>query len=142
MAEDRDSTDEPTGGSRPVTEATSRREGQDELIIAGLAAGRSYDEVGALVRVSGRTIARRMANPDFARRVAQRRGEQVHAMSGQLTLLAQKAVTALAGCLEDEDGKTRLAAAKVVMDYTLRFRHQHDLELSVAEIRSHLGLAD
>jgi len=80
---------------RENSEGTSRREAQDELIVEALAAGRSYGEAGELAGCSGRTVARRMGDAEFARRVADRRGERVVSVAGQLTSLGSEAVAAL-----------------------------------------------
>jgi hypothetical protein len=121
-------------------EAEARRAAQDEVIIAALAAGNSYSLTANLAGVSERTIARRMADPAFARVVADRRAEQVQTITGQLSSLGAEAVAAVASCLQDDEPKTRLAAGKLVLELVLKFRHQNDLELAVAEIRHHLGL--
>jgi hypothetical protein len=122
------------------SEAESRRLVQDETIAAALATGRTYEEAGVLAGVSERTVARRMADPTFARTVAERRGQQVQVISGQLSSIADKAVKAVSECLDDADPRTRLAAGRLVLDLVLKFRHQNDLELAVAEIREHLHM--
>lgn len=121
-------------------EVASRRDAQDDLVIAGLAGGLSYDQAGSLAHVSGRTVARRMQDPVFARRVADRRGEQVVALAGVVTSLSSEAVAAIRSCLEDDSPRVRMAAGKLILDLVIRFRHGYDLEASIAEIRGHLGL--
>jgi len=122
------------------TELAARRSGQDEILVAALASGRSYAEAGKLADVSARTVARRMAEPAFARLVRDRRDEEVQCVAGQLSAMAGTAVMSIASCLEDEQAKTRLAAAKLVLELVLKFRHQHHLEVDVAEIREHLQM--
>ena len=119
-------------------EGTNRRIAQDEIVVAALAAGFSYEEAGQRANLSGRTVARRMADPGFARLVAERRGEHVVATAGRLTTLGAQAMDAIEGCLEDPSARTRLVAAKLVLDLSLKFRNSHDLELEVAEIRQQL----
>ena len=123
-------------------ELENRRESQDERLIEALAAGRSYPEAGALAGVSGRTVARRMTEVSFARRVADRRGEQVVAIAGRITSLASEAVDAVRDCLDDPSARVRLAAARLLLDWALKVRQGEDLALAVAEIRQHLGLGD
>jgi hypothetical protein len=123
-----------------TTEAEERRSAQDELIIAALAAGSTYERAGEISATSTRTVARRMSDPGFARRVTARRAEQVQMITGQLTPLGPEAIAAIRSCLTDEKSSVRISAAKVALELGLRFRHQNDLELQVAEIRSHLGM--
>ena len=122
------------------TELDSRRSAQDEMLVAALAAGSSYSEAGDAAGVSARTVARRMADLSFARLVAERRREQVVAVSGRVSSLTDRAVTAVEDCLSDESARIRLTAAKLLLDWAFRLRRDEDLELRVAEIRQHLGL--
>lgn len=107
----------------PHDEGTSRRTAQDEMIVAALAAGFTYEQAGQRANLSGRTVARRMSDPSFARQVADRRGEHIVATAGQLTALSSEAVEAIRSCLEDPSARTRLVAAKLVLDLSLRFRN-------------------
>ena len=122
------------------TEGENRREAQDEIIVSALATGSSYNEAGEVAGVSGRTVARRMAEPSFARLVAERRKEQVVAVAGRVSSLTTDALTAVEDCLSDESSRTRLAAAKLLLEWSFRLRRDEDLDLRVAEIRQHLGL--
>jgi len=123
-------------------EAASRRATQDEKIIAALASGLNYTLAGVAANVSDRTVARRMSEPGFARRVAARRDEVVVSAVGQLTSLVDEAVDGIRSGLVDESARTRMAAGKLILELVLRFRQTFDLELQVAEIRAHLGMED
>lgn len=129
-------------GSKEQTETVSRRAAQDELITTALASGASYEKAGEVAGCSGRTVARRMDNAEFARQVSRRRGERVVAAAGQLTSLSDEAIEAIRGCLVDEDPRVRLAAAKALLDLAVKFRNSHDLEVEIDEIRQHLGLGE
>ena len=122
------------------TETDARRKAQDDILLDALASGRTYAEAGELAGVSDRTVARRMAEPAFARLVRDRRDEQVQTVAGQLSTMANAAVMAITSCLDDEDAKTRMAAGKLILELVLKFRHQNHLEVDVAEIREHLQL--
>lgn len=123
-----------------LSEAEARRSAQDDILVEALASGRTYSEAGELAGVSHRTVARRMAEPAFARLVRDRRDEQVHTVAGRLSTMANTAVIAIVSCLEDDEAKTRLAAGKLILELVLKFRHQHHLEVDVAEIREHLQM--
>ena len=128
--------------TRESNELSDRREAQDEILVAALAGGRSYAEAGELAGISGRTVARRMADVGFARLVADRRGEQVTAIAGRISSLSGEAVDAIHECLSDPSAGTRLAAARLLLEWSLKFRRGEDLTLAVAEIRQHLGLGE
>ncbi len=125
-----------------LDEGSNRRAAQDERIIAALAEGLTYAQAGALAKVSDRTVARRMSVPGFARRVAERRDEQVVSGVGELTSLVGDAVDAIRSGLVDESAKTRVATGKLILDMVLKFRQSFDLGIQVAEIRAHLGMED
>ena len=131
-------------GIDPVVgdESSNRRAAQDERIIEALASGLNYTLAGAAGNVSDRTVARRMSEPGFARRVASRRDELVVSAVGQLTSLVDEAVEGIRCGLGDESARTRMAAGKLILELVLRFRQTFDLELQVAEIRAHLGMDD
>ena len=116
------------------------RAAQDDLIIECLAAGMSYPQAGEIAGCTARTISRRMANRDFARRVSRRRGERVQAIAGQLTALAEDAVTTVREVLASADRDAdRLRAAHMVLTLLGRFRADTDLEDRLNELEHHLG---
>jgi HPt (histidine-containing phosphotransfer) domain-containing protein len=123
-----------------LNEGAARRAAQDEVLVAALAAGRTYEAAGQLAGISGRTVARRMTDPAFARQVAARRDEQVHTLAGLLSSLSAAAVAAVASCLDDEDPKNRLAAAKLILDHGPKLHHQLGVATDIAEIRRQLGM--
>lgn len=128
--------------SKEHDDSVSRRAARDEVIIAALASGMSYEQAGEVAGCSGRTVSRRMDEAGFARRVSKRRGERVVAAAGQLTSLSDEAIDAIRGCLEDEDPRVKLAAAKTLLDLAVKFRNSHDLEVEIDEIRQHLGMGE
>lgn len=126
-----------TNPSEP-SEAESRRDAQDDLIVESLAAGMSYAEVADLANCSARTVARRMADPGFARRVSERRGERVSAITGQLTDVGLEAVGVIQNCLHERSYVARLRAANMALTLLMRFRHETELERRVAELELQL----
>jgi hypothetical protein len=69
----------------PHDEGQNRRSALDELLVDALAAGSSYSHAADAVGYSQRTVARRMADPTFARRVAERRAEHLVSMAGRFS---------------------------------------------------------
>jgi hypothetical protein len=120
------------------TEAERRRHDHDEIIVESLVAGMSYAEVGDLANCSGRTVARRMADPEFVRQVSERRGERVSAITGQLIDVAVEAVGVIQSCFHAENDGHRLRAADMALTLLMRFRHETELEGRVAELERQL----
>lgn len=119
------------------------RAARDEVLIECLAVGLSYPRAAEFAGCTDRTVSRRMADPEFARRVAQRRGERVRALTGQLTSLAEDAVTALRRVLADgeRDGDV-VRAAQIVFTFLGHYRTETDLEDRLVDLEQRAGLTD
>ncbi|MFO0801411.1 MAG: hypothetical protein U0804_28425 [Gemmataceae bacterium] len=91
------------------------RRGADERLAALLAAGRTVREAADEAEVSERTAHRRQADPAFAARVAELRGQMVAAATGRLADGLGEAVGVLRALLAHDNPAVRLrAAAKLV----------------------------
>ena len=123
-------------------ETQSRREARDELLIGALAAGRTYAAAAEEVGCGQRTVARRMADPLFARRVAERRAEHLIVLAGRFSALTERAAETIEELMDSGLERTRLAAARLVVEWAARLRNTEDMAVAVAEIREHLGLDD
>ena len=113
--------------------ATTRRtddggDGKDELIVAALVSGATYPEAAEIARVSARTVRRRMADEEFARRVSTGRGEWVSAVTGRLTEVAFDAVDTLRRGLSADRPVDQIRAAHEILVLGLRYRTDHELE--------------
>jgi len=117
--------------------------GQDSsrsLAAVVLAAGGSYEEAGAEARRSKRTIVRWMAEPAFARLVADLRAERLSVVTGRLAGSAPRAVDVLTQAMGDDDPSVRLRAAHLTLDWSMRLRRATDLEARVLEIERRQGI--
>jgi hypothetical protein len=115
-------------------ETVRRRAHQDEILIEALADGASYSAAAALAPVSTRTVRRRMASPEFAAAVQQRRAQRMGEVTGLLGRLAHRAVATLEECLEADRPSDQIRAAQVVLGQLHRFRDQVDLEERLREL--------
>jgi hypothetical protein len=106
----------------------------DELILAGLVAGLTHAEAGALADRSAKSVQRRLGDAAFAAEVTRRRAEQVERVAGRLTALSDRAVAVLGASLTDDRAVSRLRAADLILSWTLRLRRESDLERRLAEI--------
>jgi hypothetical protein len=94
----------------------------DELLLGALAAGSSIEQAARAAGVSTRTVYRRLANPGFAKRLAQARDEVISHTLGELIECAGQAVATLRVLLSSADDRVRLNAAKCTLDQLLRLR--------------------
>src|SRR5881394_485385 len=94
----------------------------DELLIGALAAGSPVEQAAETASVSVRTAYRRLADPGFARRLAQARDELISSALGELVECASEAVATLRALLSATDERVRLGAAKSTLDQLLRLR--------------------
>ncbi len=125
-------------GGNSTTESDRRRVAQNEVLIEALAAGRTYAEAGQEAGVSPRTIARRMADLEFARGVAARRAEHVSVITGQLAAMGTEAVDAIRAGFRAQRPADSLQAARLALSFGLRFRNESDVEARLADVERRL----
>jgi hypothetical protein len=110
------------------------------VAAAVIAAGGSYSEAAQAAGRSKRTIVRWMADPAFARQVADLRAERLSEVAGRLAEMAPRAVDVLADALEDEKAWVRLRAATDVLSWSIRLRRAADLEARMLEVERRQGI--
>jgi hypothetical protein len=117
------------------TEPVDPGEGPDDALAAMLAAGLEYAEAGERVSLSARTVRRRMSDPEFRRRVDDLKALAAQRAVALLTSNMSAAALELGRLLADgESEKTRLAAARAIIELGLKVRDQIDLEQRVQEL--------
>jgi hypothetical protein len=131
-----------SGDPSQLTEAETRRRHQQEIVRQVLAAGGNYGDAADEADISRRTVARWMSDPTFAKSVSDARAEQVQALTGQLTSLADGAVLVLSEVLVEGTNPERLRAAQMILDWGTRLRRDIELEARLLEVEGRLGLAD
>ena len=108
------------------TNANGKRD-RDELVVAALASGSSYDEAAKAAGLSRSTVARRMREWDFRARVIEERERVVETVRGKLASTAPAAAEVIASLAASADSETvRLSAASRILDYSLRRRAGFD----------------
>jgi hypothetical protein len=124
-------------------ESALRRAAQQEVAVEVLGEGRSYQHAAQSAGVDRRTVTRWMADPSFARRVSERRGEWINQITGELVAAGPDAVLAIRRELVDaERPADRLRAAALLLTLAHRFREQHELSDRLRELEARLGLID
>jgi hypothetical protein len=111
---------------------------RDDLLIAALAAGASVEDAARAAAVSVRTAYRRIADPEFAGRLAVARDELLSAALGELVGCATEAVATLRALLSAPDDRIRLAAAKATLEQLLRLRETLTLSQRLAALERSL----
>src|SRR5205814_2574456 len=106
----------------------------DELLLGALAAGSSVEQAAETAGVSVRTAYRRLADPVFARRLAQARDELISNALGELVDCASEAVATLRALLGASDERVRLGAAESTLDQLLRLRETLTLSQRLATL--------
>lgn len=108
-------------------EADARRDPQDELILAVLVAGGSYEDAAAAGGVSARTVRRRMSNEDFAAEVRSRRAERATRISAALLDIGHQAIAVLSEAMEDDNPAIRLKASQAALTLGQRYRRETEM---------------
>jgi hypothetical protein len=114
--------------------ATTDRNRGDELLLGALAAGSSVEQAARSAGLSARTAYRRLADPSFARRLAQARDELISSALGELVECASEAVATLRALLSASDERVRLGAAKSTLEQLLRLRETLSLSQRLATL--------
>jgi hypothetical protein len=102
--------------------------GGDEALIAALAAGASPAAAAGQAKVSARTVFRRLADPEFRRRVDDARAELLERAVGRLTAVGVLAGDRLFHLLQNASSQAvQLGAARAVLDFMFQGAQVHTL---------------
>ena len=112
------------------------REGADGLIVAGLAAGLTYQKVAEHAGVSEKTVRNRLADPAFKQRVAEARAHMVEQTMAKVTAAGTAAVDALMRLLSAESENVQLGAASKLIELATKLRESYDLESRIAALEA------
>ena len=114
----------------------ARLEGKvEERLIQTLACGASIEGAARECGASSRTIHRRLADPQFRRRVQQIRSDMMQRIAGSLTAASTEAMRTLIELMKPTSPATiRLGAARTVLECAMRMNEFTELEDRVAEM--------
>jgi len=111
------------------------RKNADEALVLHLAAGLTVEAAARKARVSPRTAHRRLAEPDFRRRVTKARAAMVERALGKLADGAAEAVDTLRKLMAKAKGESvRLAAARAMLELGNRYREAVEMEERLAAL--------
>lgn len=115
---------------------------QNELIRDALAAGRSYDAAGDLAGVSGRTVRRRMSDPEFRSDVLARMAERNGQLSSLMSEESIGAVKRLVELTKHDDPQVQLRAIQVLLSNGIRTRREVELNERITNLEDRLFRPD
>lgn len=115
------------------------RKNADELLLTTLVCGGSVDNAARAAGVSGRTVQRRLADPQFRQALDKLRTEMIHRAVGMLTAASFEAVKTLLGLLESsQSGSVRLGAARAILEIGLKLREYTELAERLSAVEAQL----
>lgn len=120
--------------------SVSGRKIADDALIASLTLGSTIKDAAAKAGVHERTVRRRLAEPAFARRLAEAKAEALTRAITALHTAAVGAVGTLVRLLNAESEQVQLGSARAILDSLPRLREHAELIAEVAELKA--GLAD
>jgi hypothetical protein len=122
-------------------EVADRRAARQQIAVHVLGRGGSYGDAGEEAEVDRRTIGRWMRDPEFRRRVQERREEWVAEIAGQLVAAGPDAVTVLVQESRIAPlASDRIRAATALLSHSQRFRRDHGFHERLRAIEEDLGL--
>lgn len=115
------------------------RQNADAALIAALASGGTQAEAAHHAGVSVRTVARRVAEPDFRLAVQAARAEMIEQATGRLAVATTQAADTLLSLLADESPTVRLSAARALLDNATRYVEATDTTERISRIEALLA---
>ena len=112
------------------------------MLVASLAAGQTVLDAAREAGLSEKTAHRRLAEPEFRRRVAAARDQMLARAVGQLTDAATEAVATLRELLAADALAVRLGAARSILDLGRRLREALELDARLTELEGRLSADD
>lgn len=116
-----------------------RRAGDDAALALALVSGYTIAEAADIAKMGERTARRRMGEPQLLARMSQLRGDLLRAASDQLSRSLGDASAVLVGLLGSESERTRLDAARCMLDQAQRLHAAVDVEARLTELERRIA---
>jgi hypothetical protein len=116
------------------------RRAADERLMLGLACGATVEAAARQAGVSESTAYRRLAEPEFQRRLQRLRADMVQRTAGTLTAAASEAVRTLLDLQKPAaPPPVRLGAARAVLEIGMKVREVAELEERLAALEERMS---
>ncbi len=112
---------------------------RDDALVLALACGLTVRQAAGEAGFGERTAHRRLADPEFRRRVSAVRGELLVGGGGRLSDAATQAVDVLRELLDADADTIRLAAARTILQQSVALRTAAELEQRIARLEQSEG---
>ena len=116
-----------------------RRAGDDEALAMAIISGYTIVEAADLAKMGERTARRRLTEPALLARMSQLRGDLLRGASDQLSRSLGDASATLVGLLASESERTRLDAARCMLDQAQRLHSAVDVEARLTELERRIA---
>lgn len=102
---------------------------RQEVAIAALIAHPTVREAAKASNIPERTLWRYLGQEDFTKRLDEERGKLVSCATDRLKSKLAAATSAIAEVMEDQDAppQTRVNAAKVILEFSLKYSEMSDI---------------
>ena len=104
------------------------------MLISALAAGTTHADAAAQAGVSVATVTRRLREPAFRAGVLEARARMVERSVGLLSAATADAASTLARLLDSPQDAVALAAARTILEQTIRVTEHVVLEQRIVEL--------
>jgi hypothetical protein len=126
----------PAPSGREPDSSASGLSATDVAIIEAMAGGLNQREAAGVAHVHPKTVQRKLADPGFAVLVAQRRGERVREITGQLTGVAAEAIAVIREAMQPENSmRVRLGAAQLALRNLAAYQAASEADAQIAELQ-------
>lgn len=110
----------------------------DTALMTALASGQTVRDAARSAGIGERTATRRVADPDFRRRVAELRAEMIGRALGQLADGMTEAAGTLRKLLAADGESVRLGAARSILELGNKLREAVELEERLAALEQRM----
>jgi hypothetical protein len=114
------------------------RKNADSALIAALACGGTVEASATAAGVSEATVYRRLAEPDFRRRIDEARADMVSRAVARIGAASTLAADTLRELLKARSETVRLGAARAVLELGAKLREQTELAERIAALEREL----
>ena len=108
----------------------------DLVLVLALASGLTNRQAAERAGISERTVARRLADPEFQRQISEAKAATLSQTVAQLTAAGLAAVTTLVRLLDADSESAQLGAARSILELGTKLRESYELEQRITALEA------